>query len=283
MAIRSILGQTYENWELLLIDDGSGDGTLEVARAFSDRRILVFSDSMHKGLVPRLNEAVALSRGKYFARMDADDVAYPERIERQVEYLTSHPEIDLVGCGMLVFKGDGAALGWRSALETHEEICRRPWGGFPLGHPTWMGRAEWFRANPYDERAIRTEDQDLLLRTYRESRFAGLPDLLVGYREESVSLKKSFVSRLFFSRSVVRDAIKHGDRMGAARAVVQQGCKYIADTFAVCTGLNYRILRHRARPLQPVKLRRWSEVWSELQERGARQVRSQESLCHKPG
>src|ERR1039458_2052600 len=79
VAIHSILNQTYSNWELLLMEDGSSDRTPEVAQSFSDPRISVFADQSHKGLVPRLNQAVAMSRGKYFARMDADDVAYPER------------------------------------------------------------------------------------------------------------------------------------------------------------------------------------------------------------
>ena len=103
IAIRSILNQTYGNWELLLMEDGSSDRTLEVARSFSDPRISVFTDHSHKGRVPRLNQAVAMSRGEYFARMDADDVAYPERLERQAEYLAWHPDIDLLGCGILVF------------------------------------------------------------------------------------------------------------------------------------------------------------------------------------
>src|SRR5215472_3881837 len=77
IAIRSILNQTYDNWQLLLMDDGSTDRTLEVARGFADPRISVLTDHSHKGLVPRLNQAVEMSQGEYFARMDGDDVAYP--------------------------------------------------------------------------------------------------------------------------------------------------------------------------------------------------------------
>ena len=68
VAIRSILNQTYENWELLVVENGSGEGTLEVARSFSDPRIRVSADNSHEGLVPRLNQAVAMSRGEYYAR-----------------------------------------------------------------------------------------------------------------------------------------------------------------------------------------------------------------------
>ena len=87
-----------------------------------------------------MNETILLSAGKYFARMDGDDVAYPERLERQVRYLERHPQVDLLGTGILVFKADGNALGTRRIWRRHEEICRRPSAGFYLPHPTWMGK-----------------------------------------------------------------------------------------------------------------------------------------------
>src|SRR5512135_1398022 len=97
LAIRSILEQTYTNWELLLIDDGSSDGTLRVMRGFTDERIRIFSDGLSLGLPDRLNQAIDASRGEYFARMDGDDVSYPRRLGRQVDYLRHHPQVDLVG------------------------------------------------------------------------------------------------------------------------------------------------------------------------------------------
>jgi glycosyltransferase involved in cell wall biosynthesis len=154
-AVNSILRQSLSNWELLLLDDGSTDGTLEIARSICDPRIRLFADGQQMGLVPRLNEAVRLAEGNLLARMDGDDVAFPDRLRRQVEFLDEHPEVDLAGCGVLVFRSGGEVLGKRSVVETHEKICRRPWAGFPLGHPTWMGRIEWFRLHPYDPAAIR--------------------------------------------------------------------------------------------------------------------------------
>src|SRR5271157_2334580 len=78
IAIRSIVKQTFPNWELLLIDDGSADETVGICRSFCDPRVQVIADGAHKGLVARLNQAIDLSRGRYFARMDGDDVCYPE-------------------------------------------------------------------------------------------------------------------------------------------------------------------------------------------------------------
>src|SRR4051812_47547353 len=95
VALRSIVSQTYPNWELLLFDDGSTDRTLEIARSFADDRIKIVSDGRGRGMTVRLNQAARVASGKYYARMDGDDAAYPQRLERQVAYLESHPEVDL--------------------------------------------------------------------------------------------------------------------------------------------------------------------------------------------
>jgi glycosyltransferase involved in cell wall biosynthesis len=264
IAICSILHQAFDNWELLVMEDGSSDRTLEVARSFSDPRICVFTDQAHKGLAPRLNQAVALSCGKYFARMDADDVAYPERLERQVKYLEKHPEIDLLGCEMLVFKGNGIAQGYRCAPVTHEEICRRPSDGFRIGHPTWMGRTPWFRAHPYDESAIRAEDQVLLLRSYSNSRFACLPEILCGYREDKLALLKILRSRYGFTTAAFEECIERKEYCSAIEVLLRQCGKAILDTMAIVTGLKYVVLPHRVRSLNMACLERWAEVWSQL-------------------
>jgi glycosyltransferase involved in cell wall biosynthesis len=264
VAIRSILNQTYDNWQLLLMDDGSTDRTLEVARSFADPRISVFTDHSHKGLVPRLNQAVTMSRGEYFARMDGDDVAYPERLERQTKYLEQHPEVDLLGCGMLVFKGDGVAVGSRPAPETHEEICQRPAAGFYIGHPTWMGRTPWFRAHRYDTKAIRAEDQVLLLRSHLTSCFACLPEILCGYREDRLVLRKILRSRYGFAMAAFGECVE-GRRYFSATGLVLRHCgKAFLDTLAIATGLKYVVLPHRARSLDSASLERWAEVWTQL-------------------
>jgi glycosyltransferase involved in cell wall biosynthesis len=265
-AIRSILNQSYDNWELLLMEDGSSDRTLEVARSFSDPRISVFTNHSHKGLVPRLNQAVAMSRGQYFARMDGDDVAYPERLERQVEYLDRHSEIDLLGCSMLVFKDDGVAVGCRPVPETHLEICQRPSNGFYIGHPTWMGRTSWFRTHPYDAKSVRAEDQVLLLGSYLTSCFACLPEILCGYRENRLVLGKILRGRYSFATAVFKQSIELDAYFTAIAAVLRQFWKACVDTFVITTGLNYLVLAHRARSLNPACRQRWAEVWSQLQD-----------------
>jgi glycosyltransferase involved in cell wall biosynthesis len=267
IAIHSILNQTYTNWELLLMEDGSSDRSLEVARRFVDPRISVFAGDDHKGIVPRLRDAVQMSRGEYFARMDADDIAYPCRLERQIEYLEQHPEVDLLGCGMVIFKTDGGVLGVRRVPESHESICQHPWSGFHIGHPTWMGRTEWFRAHEYDAKAVGAEDQVLLLRSFSSSRFAGLPDILCGYREDRLVLRKILRSRYSFASAVFREFCERGNYFIAITGILELGLKALADTFATATRLNYLILRHRAIPCHQLELQQWEKVRAHLLEK----------------
>ena len=262
-AIRSIVGQTVEDWDLMVIDDGSTDDTLERTRSFEDDRIRIHSDGRSLGLAARLNQAIDLSTGDYLARMDGDDIAYPERLERQVAVLDDAPEIDLVGSQMLVFGNGGMAKGYRPCPVNHEGICARPRSGFAVAHPTWCGRRKWFEERRYDVSAVRCEDYDLLLRSYRGSRFANVPEVLLGYREERIDLRKILSSRYHLVGSVARHAGRRGD---ALMCVVEQTAKGLTDSAAVVLGAESLMLRHRHRPLSADTLARWREVWRTIGE-----------------
>lgn len=260
-AVTSILNQSFRDWELLLQDDGSTDGSLEIARSVSDQRVTVLSDGVNKRRPARINEALRRASGKYFALMDADDVAYPERLAQQVAFLDREPGVDLLGSAMLVFEGAGQIRGKRVGPTSHEQICRKPWAGFPLAHPTFMGRIEWFRRFGYDERMTRSQDQDLLMRSYRHSRFENLPEVLLGYREESLSARKQIQWRLGLAKALAREFLRQSRPIVAAWALVGQASKAGVDLTAMLTGLGYRILQHRARPVSAEEQRAWGEVW----------------------
>lgn len=269
IAVRSILNQMFEDWELLLIDDGSTDETADLAKRYSDPRIHVLVDGLSLGLGSRLNQAIGLSRGRYFARMDGDDVSYPERLALQARYLSNHPEVDLVGGGVLVFGREGRLLGKHKAPTDHESICRRPWKGLRLAHPTWMGKTAWFRKHLYRSDAVRCEDQELLLRTYESSRFAAISQIVLGYREEKLSLSKILTGRRHFTAAVCRRAILRRQYWIGVAAIAEQALKGIADSVATSTGLKYQLLRHRALPVtEKAAVQRWKEVWEELNECG---------------
>jgi glycosyltransferase involved in cell wall biosynthesis len=258
-AIRSILNQTYGDWELLIVDDGSTDRGLQIAQGFHDARIRVIPGGERRGIAARLNQLIEASRGKYFARMDGDDLAFPARIERQVSYLETHPEIDLLGAAVIVFRNDGSVAGRLPVQQSHAAICARPWSGFYLPHPTWMGRRAWFARHGYDASASGAEDQHLLFRTYQTSRFACLPEILLGYREDSRSLKRMLARRYVFLRTLLRNAIENGTYGIAVKLVAAQVAKAGADVLNLFFGI--KGLRNRLLEVDSVTRETWADMW----------------------
>jgi len=260
-AIRSLLAQSFVDWELIVLDDGSSDRSVELVQAFADDRIQVHSDGRQVGLATRLNQAIDLAHGRYIARMDADDVAYPERLARQVEFLEAHADVDVLGAGMMVFEGDGTPVGVFPSRATHEEICARPYSGFYLPHPSWIGKREWFKRWRYDPACRKAQDQDLLLRAYSTSRFAALPELLVGYRQDALAIRKSVLGRYYFSRAIFRVAHRDRDLGRGVVAIAAQAAQLGFDIFAIATGQARTFLRHRALPFSASQAGAWRDAW----------------------
>lgn len=183
-AIQSVVNQTYKNWELLLMEDGSTDSSVEIARQYAekDERIRVVEDGVNRGLIYRLNESIKMANGKYYARMDADDIMTVDRIEKELLYLQEHPEVDVVGSSIMTIDNKSNIIG----------------SGYNFGkvasfiHPTVMGKTEWFRANPYAEWALRAEDTELWLRTCSKSCFHAIGEPLLFYREFGVPTFKKY-------------------------------------------------------------------------------------------
>lgn len=174
--IASVLGQSYGNWELLIVDDGSKDDTVSVAKSFEDSRIKVFSDGENRKIAARLNQLVGMASGRFFARMDADDEMLPDRLERQVGYLLAHPEVDVLGGGAIIIDETGTVLGVRNVVAAPMEVSS-------FIHPTVMGKTEWFRNNRYDERFSGCEDSELWLRAKKSSAFHLLDGAVIRYRD----------------------------------------------------------------------------------------------------
>lgn len=183
-SVLSILRQSYTNWELLLLDDGSSDDAFKQLKIISDNRIKILSDGKNLGLARRLNQLVFEAKGTFFARMDHDDIAYPDRLLKQVKYLSENPDIDLIGANCITINEVNQMIGKLPFSSDHVSLTQRPWLGIHLPHPTWFGRIEWFRENPYLDSPAPycAEDQELLLRTHTFSRFHNLSEVLLAYR-----------------------------------------------------------------------------------------------------
>lgn len=261
-AIRSILHQSYRHWTLFLMEDGSRDQTRARAEKYTtDKRIKMIADGRALGTEARLNQAISLSGAhEYFARMDGDDVSYPERLERQIAVLEGEPRLDLVGSSVLVFGDSGEALGLRRVPPRHAEICVSPTSGFPMAHPSWCGRRAWFERYRYDERIVGCGDQDLLRRSWRGSRFANLPEILLGYREHRIRPRMMIRTRRSTVASVAR-AEGGWTSLATYRAVMEQGGKGFAEMVAWALHQDQVVLRRRRQELRAAEWLRWAEVW----------------------
>jgi glycosyltransferase involved in cell wall biosynthesis len=264
LAVRSVQMQGLEDWEMILIDDGSADDGASMIEALGDPRIHLHRETRTLGLAARLNQAVGLSRGQFIARMDADDVCFPERLSRQVARLQEDSTLDLVGCHALVFNDAGDAVGIMRAALDHKMIVARPFDGFPLPHPTWCGRARWFRENPYDPALMKTQDQDLLLRAFSKSRFDAVDDVLLGYRQDKPDLAKKVRGRLIFAGSLLRYANKTGIYGSPMAGIAKHSGKAVVDIAAAALGLSRYAQRNRFQPMSHSVGRQWLDLWRTL-------------------
>lgn len=271
IAIGSIFAQTFGDLELIVIDDGSTDGTRAVVRSFGDSRLVFVDHEVRKGLATRLNEGVALARGAYIARMDADDIAYPERLEKQHAFMQVNPTVDLVGCAAMAFKGV-CDLGVLRVTTEHAGICAWPARGFDIPHPTWFGRRAFFRKFPYDARAMRAQDQDLLLRAHREARFANLADVLLGYRQERVTASNVARGRLQYCRSIVRTWGPERAYGQLVRGVATQTLRAVVAVPMLVMGFGEYLVSRRFRLASEVEKRVWSDIARQLHEKENRYV-----------
>lgn len=243
-AIQSVMNQTYQNWELLLIDDGGDDGSLDIARSYRDPRIKVISDGLNKGLPARLNEISACASGDYVARMDADDIMAKDRIATQVKYLVEHPEVDVVGSSAMVIN------------EKNEITHSIDQTGITTMfiHPSIIGKKKWFQENPYNINMPKSQDYELWLRTLNKSCTHNLSKPLLFYRElDAQSYKKAITSHQVL-RAVYKNYKKYDKTLlwcirQYVMSYIKDGLYYVAEKIGLM-GVLDKWRWHRELPVE---------------------------------
>jgi len=177
-AVASVLAQTFRDFELAIVDDGSTDGTGEILSGIRDPRMRVVRFPENRGLVEALNAGIRETESELIARMDADDISQPRRFERQVAFLDAHPEVGICGGWMRKF-GDDASL--TSPPGGHEEIRAALFFCFGMAHPTVMMRRAVLDGHGllYKDEFRYAEDLDLFIRAAEATRAANLREVLL--------------------------------------------------------------------------------------------------------
>lgn len=202
-AVQSIFCQTIEDWELLLVDDGSTDNSVHMARGVADRRVRLLSDGRALGLPMRLNQVIELARGDYIARMDADDMMHPRRLEMQVRLLDERPDTDVVGTGTVILDRQREPVGVSGlrAVDSPDPLRSLLWG--VVLHPSVVARREWYNKNRYDPGYPRAEDRELFIRALGSSVFAHIPEALYFYFFEGNVRPRAFLQSYKSERKVL--------------------------------------------------------------------------------
>lgn len=196
-AIKSVLAQSYQNFELILVDDGSKDNSLMIAKDFEkqDSRIKVISDGVNKKLPARLNQIIAEAQGKYIARMDADDMMHSERIAKQLDFLLSNPQFDLVSTSLISIKNNNEIIGIRTYLPKQVTKKDALLGQSGILHASILAKKSWCQRNLYNEVNTLAEDYELWLSAIIKDdlKVGFLPEYLYYYREESSATKQKML------------------------------------------------------------------------------------------
>ncbi|MFO0478817.1 MAG: glycosyltransferase family 2 protein [Bacteroidota bacterium] len=192
-AINSILNQTFTNFEFIIINDGSNDTSLSIIKSYSDKRIVLIDNIENKGLIYSLNKGFKIAKGKYIARMDADDISLPNRLFEQFNFLENHKEVGVVGCNYIQFNKHQEHE--FHITNSHDEILGFMLFNASVIHPSLMMRKLVLDAQPllFNLMYKHAEDYELWSRLIFATSFSNVKKTLFKYRlhEEQVTVMHS--------------------------------------------------------------------------------------------
>jgi glycosyltransferase involved in cell wall biosynthesis len=214
-TLESIQSQTYQNWELFAIDDWSTDKSYDVLLDFAkkDKRIKVYRNGKHRGVAGAANLALSMIKSDYVARMDADDLMHPERIEKQVKFLKDHKNVVVVGAQCILIDKNGQKIGEKKFPTKNNEIIKMIFRSIPIQQPSMMINRSLLPEDfiAYDQSKNTAEEVELLFKLFKYGQAANLPDFLHFYRlhDKNTSLKDpkktfylTFLTRLKYTHKV---------------------------------------------------------------------------------
>lgn len=263
-AIQSILNQTYQNWELILIDDGSKDNSLEIANYYcvKDKRIRLISDGENKKLPYRLNQLIIESRGEFIARMDADDIMHPDRLFIQHKFLNENSNFNLVSSGLISIDSKNQIKGFRSVEELFYDF-KKTKASYPVVHPSVMARKSWYLRNKYSTDYPRAEDFDLWTRAISNNDFemAVMPELLLYYREEgNLSVDKIVNSY----KDIINIYSKNSLGSSLNREVIKLKLKIRIIIFLDSVGLLQKVANYRNKKFNDIELQIYTSTLAQI-------------------
>jgi glycosyltransferase involved in cell wall biosynthesis len=208
-AVQSILGQTFTDFELLVINDGSSDRSVEIMDSYHDPRIRLVHNERNLGLIATLNKGLDLARGEYIARMDCDDLSHPKRLEKQVAFLEAHADVSLCGTWIRKF-----GIGKDKICRYHTDPLLLVCGLFfdsVLAHPTVMFRKSMFVeiGLTYDVAYRHAEDYELWVRASKFHKLGTIAEVLLDYRIHPAQVSSEFNAGQRESAGRVRLSLLH--------------------------------------------------------------------------
>jgi glycosyltransferase involved in cell wall biosynthesis len=199
-AIESIRQQTIKDWEMIAVNDGSTDNTGQILAKFAqkDKRIKLITNRKSKGIGVSLNLALRQTQGDYIARMDADDIALPQRFALQLKYLETHPKVVAVGGQAQMIDGQGIPFAYKRFPTNPKKLREIIMWMVPFQHPIAMVRAEAYKKCRYDETLKTAEDVDWMMKLLQYGEFGNLKQMVYQYRKADTSNGYHNVKQTFY-------------------------------------------------------------------------------------
>ncbi len=207
-SLKSILNQTHNDWELIAVDDCSTDKSFKILNTFAkkDQRIKVFQNKKRLGVSGTANFALRKAKSGLIARMDADDIMHPKRLEKQRLFLLENPEVGVVGTQCKLIDKTGKGIGFKYFPVKHEDIYKMIFHSIPIQQPTAMFNLNVIdkRILIYDKNKTTAEEVEVLFQILTAVKTANLPEVLLSYRLHGKNTSLANPKKTFYSTFLTR-------------------------------------------------------------------------------